>query len=104
MQLNLTPIAYENATGMLAIADGQDWMIAVTGIFETALGSGTIKLIAPYAGFEPLETKVANQSGLLSGRGADAGWTNAIETLTEATPVDLRFELARAIVPLEVCS
>lgn len=100
VQLNLTPIAYENATGMLAIADGQDWMIAVTGIFETALGSGTIKLIAPYAGFEPLETKVATQSGLLGGRGADAGWTAAIETLAETTPVDLRFELARAIVPL----
>lgn len=100
IQLNLTPIAYENATGMLAIADGQDWMIAVTGIFETQLGSGTIKLIAPYAGFEPLETKVATQSGLLGGRGADAGWTAAIETLTETTPVDLRFELARAVVPL----
>lgn len=100
IQLDLTPIAYENASGILAIADGQDWMIAVTGIFETPLGSGTIKLIAPYAGFEPLETKVATQSGLLGGRGADAGWTAAIETLTETTPIALRFELARAIVPL----
>ena len=100
IQLDLTPIGYENATGMLAIADGQDWMIAVTGIFETSLGSGTIKLIAPYAGFEPLEAKVASQSGLLAGRGTDAGWSAAIETLTETTPVDIRFELARAIVPL----
>ena len=100
IQLDLKPIGYENATGMLAIADGQDWMIAVTGIFETALGSGTIKLIAPYAGFEPLELKVASQSGLLGGRGADAGWTVAIETLAETTPVDIRFELARASVPL----
>jgi flagellar motor switch protein FliM len=100
--LDLTPIGYENATGMLAIADGQDWMIAVTGIFETSLGSGTIKLIAPYAGFEPLETKVATQSGLLGGRGADAGWTAAIETLAETTPVGIRFELARAIVPLAI--
>lgn len=99
-QLDLRPIAYENATGMLAIADGQDWMIAVTGIFETALGSGTIKLIAPYAGFEPLEVKVATQSGLLGGRGPDAGWTNAIEDMTDMTPVDIRFELARAVVPL----
>ncbi len=49
VQLNLNAIAYENATGMLAIADGQDWMITVTGIFETELGSGTIKLIVPYA-------------------------------------------------------
>lgn len=98
--LNLKPIAYENATGMLAIADGQDWMIAVTGIFETTLGSGTIKLIAPYAGFEPLEVKVATQSGLLGGRGPDAGWTSAIESLTDTTPVEIRFELARAVVPL----
>lgn len=101
-QLNLTPIAYENATGMLAIADGQDWMIAVTGIFETALGSGTIKLIAPYAGFEPLEAKVASQSGLLGGRGEDTGWITAIESATENTQVDLRFEVARAVVPLAV--
>ncbi|MDE1883119.1 MAG: hypothetical protein KGH70_03980, partial [Rhodospirillales bacterium] len=50
--LNLAAIAYENATGMLAIADGQDWMIAVTGIFETELGSGTIRLIVPYSAFE----------------------------------------------------
>ncbi len=98
--LDLMPIAYENATGMLAIADGQDWMIAVTGIFETALGSGTIKLIAPYAGFEPLEAKVASQSGLLAGRGADTGWSQALEILSETTPVQLRFELARAMVPL----
>ncbi len=101
-QLDLAPIAYENATGMLAIADGQDWMIAVTGIFETALGSGTIKLIAPYSGFEPLEVKVASQSGLLGGRGEDTGWINAIESLTESTQVDLRFEVARAVVPLAV--
>ncbi|HUW79471.1 MAG TPA: FliM/FliN family flagellar motor switch protein [Acidocella sp.] len=102
MQLNLTPIAYENATGMIAIADGQDWMIAVTGIFETALGTGTIKLIAPYAGFEPLEAKVNSQSGLLGGRGADTGWVTAIENLSENTPVELRLELARAAVPLAV--
>lgn len=102
VQLDLTPIAYENATGMLAIADGQDWMIAVTGIFETTLGSGTIKLIAPYSGFEPLEVKVASQSGLLGGRGEDTGWITAIESLTESTQVDLRFEVARAVVPLAV--
>jgi flagellar motor switch protein FliM len=102
LQLNLTPIAYENATGMLAIADGQDWMIAVTGIFETALGTGTIKLIAPYAGFEPLEAKVSSQSGLIGQRGADAGWIETIETLSESIPVELRFDLARASIPLAV--
>jgi flagellar motor switch protein FliM len=101
-QLDLTPIAYENATGMLAIADGQDWMIACTGIFETALGTGTIKLIAPYAGFEPLEAKVNSQSGMIGQRGADAGWVTAIEHLSEITPIGLRFELARASVPLGV--
>ncbi len=101
-QLDLAPIAYETATGMLAIADGQDWMIAVTGIFETALGTGTIKLIAPYAGFEPLEAKVASQSGLLGQRGADTGWINGIEMLTEATPIDITFELARVNLPLAV--
>ncbi|MDD2795451.1 FliM/FliN family flagellar motor switch protein [Acidocella sp.] len=101
-QLDLAPIAYETATGMLAIADGQDWMIAVTGIFETALGTGTIKLIAPYAGFEPLEAKVASQSGLLGQRGADTGWINGIEMLTEATPIAITFELARVNLPLAV--
>ena len=101
-QMDLTPIAYENATGMLAIADNQDWMIAVTGIFETALGSGTIKLIVPFAAFEPLEAKFTSQSGLLGGRSEDIGWISAIDALTEATPVELRFELARAVVPLAV--
>jgi flagellar motor switch protein FliM len=99
-QLDLTPIAYENATGMLALADGQEWMIVVTGIFESALGSGTIKLIVPYTGFEPLEAKIAAQSGLLGGRGEDTGWIMAIEALAEATPVALRFEVARAVMPL----
>ena len=102
VQMDLTPIAYENATGMLAIADNQDWMIAVTGIFETALGSGTIKLIAPFTAFEPLEAKFTSQSGLLGGRSEDVDWINAIENLAEATPVELRFELARAVVSLAI--
>jgi flagellar motor switch protein FliM len=98
--LNLTPTAYENATGMVAIADGQDWMIAVTGIFDSALGSGTIKIIAPYAGFEPLEAKFSSSSGVLGGRGADTGWITGIEALTETTPLEIRFELARVLIPL----
>lgn len=100
VQLDLKPIAYENATGMLAIADGQDSMINVTGIFETALGSGTIKLIAPYSAFESVEEKVANQSGLLSGRAEDEKWEHSLDLLTETTPVELRFELARGVLPL----
>jgi flagellar motor switch protein FliM len=98
--LNLTPIAFENDNGMLAIADGQDWMITVTGIFETPLGTGSIKLITPYAGFEPLETKFSALSGLIGGRGADDSWTHAAAALAERTPVELRFELARATLPL----
>ncbi len=101
-QMDLTPIAYENATGMLAIADSQDWMIAVTGIFETALGSGTIRMIVPFTAFEPLEAKFTSQSGLLGGRSEDVGWINTIENLTEATPVELRFELARAVLQLAI--
>ena len=100
--LSLAAIAYENATGMLAIADGQDWMIAVTGIFETELGSGTIRLIVPYSAFETLEAKIANQSGLLGGRGTDTSWVNGIAQLTDSTTLELSFELARANVPLAV--
>ena len=102
MPLNLTPIAYENASGMLAIADGQDWMIGVTGIFDTALGTGTIKLIVPYAGVEPLEAKFSSMAGMLGGRGTDTAWLNALEGLGERTPLVLRFEVARATVPLAV--
>ena len=102
VQMDLTPIAYENATGMLAIADSQDWMIAVTGIFETALGSGTIRMIVPFTAFEPLEAKFTSQSGLLGGRSEDVAWISTIENLTEATPVELRFELARAVLQLAV--
>ena len=100
VKLNLDAIAYENATGMLAIADGQDWMIAVTGIFETELGSGTIRLIVPYSAFETLEAKIANQSGLLGGRRPDVNWTSGVEMLSDTTPLELHFELARADVPL----
>ncbi|GAN80051.1 FliM/FliN family flagellar motor switch protein [Acidocella aminolytica] len=100
--LELQAIAYENATGMLAIADGQDWMIAVTGIFETELGSGTIRVIVPYSAFETLEAKIANQSGLLGGRGPDENWTSGVEMLTDSTKVELSFELARADLPLAV--
>ena len=100
MPLNLTPIAYENASGMLAIADGQDWMIGVTGIFDTALGTGTIKLIVPHAAFEPMEAKFSSMAGMLGGRGTDTAWINALAELSERTPIGLCFEVARAIVPL----
>jgi len=100
MPLDLTPVAYESGSGMLAIADGQDWMITVTGIFGTALGTGTIKLIAPYAGFEPLEAKFITLSGGMGGGGADLGWIKAAEALAETTPIELRLVLARERLPL----
>lgn len=100
--IQLRAIAYENATGMLAIADSQEWIIAVTGIFETQLGSGTIRIITPYAAFENLEAKINGQSGLLGGRGTDLNWTHGIEMLSDFTPVPLKFELARANIPLAV--
>ena len=100
--IKLEAIAYENATGMLAIADSQEWIIAVTGIFETQLGSGTIRIIAPYTAFENLEAKINGQSGLLGGRGPDVSWTHGIELLHDYTPIPLKLELARANMPLAV--
>lgn len=100
--LKLQAITYENATGMLAIADSQEWIIAITGIFETQLGSGTIRVITPYASFETLEAKISGQSGLIGGRGPDISWTHGIETLAESTPVPVRLELARADIPLVI--
>lgn len=100
--IKLQALAYEHATGMLAIADGQEWIIAVTGIFETQLGSGTIRIIVPYAAFENLEAKINGQSGLLGGRGPDVSWTHGIELLSDSTPVPLKFEIARADIPLVV--
>ena len=100
--IKLQAIAYENATGMLAIADGQEWIIAVTGIFETQLGSGTVRIITPYASFENLEAKINGQSGLLGGRGPDLSWTNGVELLSDSTPIPLKLELARASIPLAI--
>jgi len=102
MVLPLKAVAYESSTGVLAIADGQDWMIASTGIFETALGSGTIKVIAPYSGFEPLEIKFTSQSGMMGQSGTDASWIAAVDAMTDATIVKIRFELARVPVSIGV--
>lgn len=100
--LQLEALAYENATGMLAIADGQEWIIAITGIFETQLGSGTIRIMTPYASFENLEAKISGQSGLIGSRGPDVNWTQGIELLSDSTPIPLKLELARADIPLAV--
>jgi flagellar motor switch protein FliM len=98
----LKAVTYESSPGMLAIADGQDWMIASTGIFETALGSGTIKVVAPYSGFEPLEVKFTSQSMMLGQSGTDASWIAAVDAMTETTSIEIRFELARVRISIGV--
>lgn len=100
--IQLQAITYENATGMLAIADGQEWIIAVTGIFETQLGSGTIRIITPYTAFENLEVKINGQSGFLGNRGPDTGWIQSIEQLSDLTPIPITLEIARASISLFV--
>lgn len=100
--IQLQAIAYENATGMLAIADSQEWVIAVTGIFETQLGSGTIRIATPYTAFENLEVKINSQSGLLGNRGPDANWVQNINLLSDITPIPIKLEIARSNIPLFV--
>jgi flagellar motor switch/type III secretory pathway protein FliN len=80
---------------MLAVADAQDWMISTTGIFETALGIGSIRVIVPFSGFEPLEARATSPSALLGQSASDRSWERTIDRLTEDTRVQLRLELVR---------
>ncbi len=100
MPLGITIAGYENAAGLLAIADGQDWMVAVSGMFETDVGAGSISVITPYAALEPLEVKLGAQSGLLGHGVRDEGWIAALASLTDEMPLELRFHLARAVMPV----
>jgi flagellar motor switch protein FliN/FliY len=93
--LNWTLLQFETATGMLAIADAQDWMISTTGIFETALGIGSIRVIAPFSSFEPLEVRATSPSALLGQSASDRSWERSLDRLTEETRVELRLELVR---------
>jgi flagellar motor switch protein FliN/FliY len=106
---HLTPLKwailqFETATGMLAIADAQDWMIATTGIFETALGIGSIRVIVPYGGFEPLEARATSPSALLGQNASDRRWERTLDRLTETTPVSIRLELVRNRLPVGAIS
>jgi flagellar motor switch protein FliM len=102
---NLTPLRlkvdqYETAASLIAIADGQDWMIATTGIFASDLGIGSIKLILPYASLEPLEARLNFQGGLIGAHAADARWAGLLNKLTDVTPIELRLELVRARISI----
>jgi flagellar motor switch protein FliM len=98
--LNWTIVQYETAVGMLAIADKQDWMISTTGIFETALGIGSIRVIVPYSAFEPFEARVNTQTWLIGPAGVDQRWADTMQRLAGTTLVDLQFDLVRTQVPL----
>ncbi|MBW4023940.1 MAG: hypothetical protein HIU92_12530 [Proteobacteria bacterium] len=100
MPLTWTIVQYETSVGMLAIADKQDWMISTTGIFETPLGIGSIRVIVPYSAFEPIEARVNSQTWLLGHSLVDQRWAATMERLAEATHVDLQFDLVRAHVPI----
>ncbi len=98
--LQSTIMQYETAVGMLAIADRQDWMISITGIFETSLGIGSIRVIAPYSAFEPFEARVNMQTWLLGHAIVDQRWVTTMERLVGATHVDLQFDIVRGHVPI----
>ncbi len=100
MPLNWTIMQYETAVGMLAIADKQDWMISTTGIFETSLGIGSIRVIAPYSAFEPFEARVNMQTWLLGQAMVDQRWAATMERLVGGTHVDLQFDIMRGHVPI----
>ncbi len=100
MPLEWTIVQHETAVGMLAIADRQDWMISITGIFETSLGIGSIRVIAPYSAFEPFEARVSMQTWLLGHAMLDQRWTGTMERLVGDTQIDLHFDIMRGHVPL----
>ncbi|MDR3520211.1 MAG: FliM/FliN family flagellar motor switch protein [Acidocella sp.] len=102
MTLKWTVAQYETTTSMLTIAAEQDWMISTTGIFETPIGIGSIRFIAPYAGFEPLENKVSSQLGITGSSAADQRWMAALSPLIDNVPFEIRFEIVRSDVPLGV--
>jgi flagellar motor switch protein FliM len=102
MPLNWKILQYESAVGMLAIADKQDWMISTTGIFETSLGIGSIRVIAPYSAFEPFEARVNMQTWLLGHALVDKRWAGTMGRLVGATQIDLQFDIMRGHVPIGV--
>lgn len=100
--LNWKIVQYETAVSMLAIADKLDWMISTTGIFETSLGIGSIRAIAPYSAFEPFEARVNAQTWLIGPSLVDRRWTETMASLTAATLLDLQFDIVRTQIPLGI--
>ncbi len=98
--LNWSILQFETALGMLAVADAQDWMITTTGIFETGIGTGSIRVIAPFSGFEPLEARATSATALSAENASDKSWHRSLAKLTEATRLDLRLELVRTKIPV----
>jgi len=103
----LTPLKirvaqYETSTAMLSVAEVQAWMISTTGIYETVLGFGSIRVVIPYGAFEPLETRIVAQAGLIAPRAEDRNWVDALHKLTDGTSVELRLEIARAHVAIGI--
>lgn len=91
---------HETAVNMLAIADKQDWMISTTGIFETALGIGSIRAIVPYSAFEPFEARINAQTWLIGPALVDRRWCDTMASLTSGTSCELIFDIARLQMPL----
>jgi flagellar motor switch protein FliM len=94
-----TVVQYETARGRLSVDEAQAWMIATTGIFESTLGFGLIKLIVPYAAFEALETKIS-RGALTSPAEVDVKWIRTVGQLMDEMPVEIRVEIARAAVSI----
>jgi flagellar motor switch protein FliM len=100
VQLDGVVSQYETSRGMLSIDEAQAWMISATGIFESTLGFGSVKLIVPYAAFESLETKINSRGALISAGENDLRWTRTLDHLVDEMPVEVQVEIARARVSI----
>jgi flagellar motor switch protein FliM len=100
VQLDGVVSQYETSRGMLSIDEAQAWMISATGIFESTLGFGSVKLIVPYAAFESLETKINSRGALISAGENDLKWTRTLDHLVDEMPVEVQVEIARARVSI----
>lgn len=100
VQLDGVVAQYETSRGMLSIDEAQAWMISATGIFESTLGFGSVKLIVPYAAFESLETRINSRGALIADGEADFKWARELDHLVDETPVEVQVEIARARVSI----
>ena len=100
VQLDGNVAQYETSRGMLSIDEAQAWMISTTGIFESTLGFGSVKLIVPYAAFESLETRINSRGALIAAGETDGKWTRTLDHLVDETPVEVQVEIARARVSI----